>query len=204
MTTSGHAALDALLSEILKREGWPAYTNDPHDRGGPTKGGITQATLAAWRGRPVTPDEVSELQEAEARNIYLYRYVRAPGFAEISDELLRHQVVDAGVLHGPRRAARWLQEALGDVAVDGQVGALTLGSLGQRDPHSVGLLFCRQRLVFLGRILADNHGRRRRGETAEDWSRFSAGWINRASSFLELEALAGSRAREAERWTSNA
>ena len=35
-----------IVDEILRREGWPKYTNLAADRGGPTKGGIT---LGAWR-----------------------------------------------------------------------------------------------------------------------------------------------------------
>nr|WP_222532573.1 glycosyl hydrolase 108 family protein [Azospirillum sp. 412522] len=44
---------EAIIDTILRREGWPRYTDRPSDRGGPTKGGITLATLTNWRKRPV-------------------------------------------------------------------------------------------------------------------------------------------------------
>ena len=36
--------------------------------------GITQGTLAAWRGRPVSIEEVRALTEEEAREIYRANY----------------------------------------------------------------------------------------------------------------------------------
>ena len=72
---------EAIIDTILRREGWPRYTNRPSDRGGPTKGGITLATLASWRKRPVTATDVAALDEAEVRAIYRARYIEEPGFA---------------------------------------------------------------------------------------------------------------------------
>src|SRR3990167_11048904 len=100
--------MEPILAHIFQIEGWPAFTDDPTDRGGSTKGGITLAALQAWRGRPTTKAELRNLTKAEAGDIYRSRYI-AP-FEAVEDELLRWQVVDAGVLSGPARAARWLQE----------------------------------------------------------------------------------------------
>lgn len=179
---------EAIIQEVLEREGWPAFTDDPHDRGGPTKGGITLARLRAWRGEPVTVADLMLLEEEEARAIYAEIYVTGPRFDEITDPLLRGHVVDCGVLHGTDRAARWLQSAIGGLTVDGRVGRLTLGALAMADPHRVGLELAGIRIRFLGRILSSNYRERAAGRTSRDQSRFAAGWLNRATHFLDLEA----------------
>lgn len=90
---------DAILDAILLRE--RGYVDDPVDRGGCTNRGITRATLSAWRGRPVTCDEVKALTEYETREIYRDRYL-AP-FASVSVEV-KPQVVDIAVNSGVMRA----------------------------------------------------------------------------------------------------
>ena len=133
-------ALDRIIDAVLAKEG-AAYTNNPSDKGGPTKYGITQAALAAYRGVLVTPDDVARLTEAEARAVYYRNYITAPGFDKVAevDPDVGAEVVDAGVLSGQGRAALWLQVALNalnrqakdyaDIREDGAVGPSTLVAL---------------------------------------------------------------------------
>jgi len=90
-----------VLHEILDREGWPAYTEHPNDKGGPTKGGITLRTMESWRGRRCTRAELKRLQEEEALAILRRRYVEVQGINTLSDGDLQEQVIDTGVLSGP-------------------------------------------------------------------------------------------------------
>lgn len=169
---------DPIVDHILESEGWPKYTNHAADRGGPTKGGITIATLREYRGRSVTVQELQKLGESEARQIYSKRYITDHGFDKIKDELLRWQVVDAGVLSGQTRAARWLQEAAG-ADVDGRVGPNTLASVNGQNPHVLAIRFCAIRTRALMRLVTND-------PTQAVWA---AGWANRATSFLDKEAL---------------
>jgi lysozyme family protein len=89
--------VEEILENILRREG-STYTDHPKDKGGPTRFGITQRTLAAWRQTPVTPEDVMKLSKAEAKDIYRERYV-APFEGEVVPSVLP-QVVDIAVLHG--------------------------------------------------------------------------------------------------------
>lgn len=184
-------SLDALLDEILRKEGWPKYTNLPNDRGGPTKGGITLSTLRAWRKRPTTSADVRDLEEDEARAIYRAQYVEDHGFDGIEDPLLLEQVVDCGVLHGQGRASRWLQEAANlqgaGVVADGKVGPGTLAAVNALDPQALGVLLACIRLRFMGEIVSSNYKARRAKKTSRDQSEFALGWIRRATSFLEEE-----------------
>lgn len=167
----------AIVDHILKSEGWPKYGNDPNDRGGPTKGGITLGTLQDFRGRAVGVEELQNLTEAEAREIYEWRYIVTPKFDQIADDLLRLQVVDAGVLSGPGRAVQWLQEAAG-VAIDAALGPRTLAAVAAQPAHAVALRFAAARIAGLARIVSRDPSQ----------SKFVLGWMNRATSFLTHEA----------------
>jgi len=102
--------VDALIDRLLVREG--GYVNHAADRGGPTNFGITQATLSAWRGRPVSPEEVRAMDQSTARAIYRDRYLTRPGFDGIQDPELQEFVFDYAVNSGPGAAAKGLQTAL--------------------------------------------------------------------------------------------
>jgi len=98
------------IARLFESEG--GYVDDPADRGGPTKYGITLPTLAEQRGRPVTKADLIALTCDEAAVVYRDLY-----WAKIQgDDLpsgVDYAVFDAAVHSGPRQAARWLQDALG-------------------------------------------------------------------------------------------
>lgn len=115
---------DDIIDGIIKREG-SNYTNDPTDKGGPTKFGITIQTLGDYHhDDAVTAEEVMALTETEARAIYQSMYVERPGFTQIKSDNLRAFLVDWGVNSGPRTAIKALQSRLG-IQADGILGALT-------------------------------------------------------------------------------
>ncbi len=127
--------IDAVIEEVLAREG--GYVNNPADRGGPTNFGITQATA---RQSGYTGD-MRQLPRALAKDIYLRRYVIAPGFDAVGSisAPIGAELVDCGVNMGPSTAARFLQRALNalnrggrdyaDIAADGQAGPATRDAL---------------------------------------------------------------------------
>jgi lysozyme family protein len=111
------------------------YTDIPGDNGGPTKYGITLATLAKNRpGQTVTAADVQSLTLAEATAIYRARYVTGPHFDTVIafDPQLASYVVNAGVMSGPSVAAVMLQrvinvmnlrgKAYSDITADGNFG----------------------------------------------------------------------------------
>jgi len=168
----------AIIDHILKSEGWPQYTNDPADKGGATKGGITLETLSNWRGKTATEDDVRNLTESEAREIYEWKYILIPKFDQIADDLLRLQVVDAGVLSGPGRAIQWLQDCVG-VTVDAALGPRTINAVNVQPAHVVALKFAAARIVGLARIVT-------RDPSQAKWC---LGWMNRATGFVTQEAI---------------
>lgn len=132
--------IDDLISDVIRVEG-SKYTNDPKDSGGPTKYGITQATLARYRKRPVSASEVAALTEPEARAAYRMLFVDEPGYGPVMaiSEAIAAELVDTGVNTGPSRAITWLQQSLNvlnrngrdfaDITEDGKFGPGTLAAL---------------------------------------------------------------------------
>lgn len=169
---------DDILDMIIRNEG--GFVNHPDDPGGATKYGITRKTLQAWRGAPVAIDDVKALTKDEAREIYRERYARKPRFSDIRDERLRAQVIDAGVLAGPRQAAKMLQRAAG-AADDGIVGPNTLRAVNRADPVVLNNRVMVERIKHLAKTAARR--KNGRGEPI-DQRAFLVGWMNRATKFL--------------------
>lgn len=165
---------DDIIDDVLRREG--GFVDHPNDRGGATNFGITRTTLAEWRGKPVTVDDVRALTQVEARAIYQNLYVTRPGFTHIRDAALRGVVVDAGVHHGPVRAARWLQHAVG-ATEDGVIGPRTLAAVNAADADDVIDRVVALRLRFIAGIVARDPSQ----------AVFLVGWVARATEPL-LEA----------------
>jgi lysozyme family protein len=162
--------INEIITDILKAEGWDTYTNRPNDRGGPTKWGITEA---AYGG------DVRNITEAEARLFYHRKYIIEPRFDEINPTFLLALVVDAGVNHGPKRAAKWLQRAVG-ATQDGRVGAQTLAAVRGQDPIVTSLKFLSYRVKFYGYLVTRDPSQ---AEFAHGWNNRAAKWIERVADY---------------------
>ena len=170
-----------VIADVLRREG-SKFTDDPHDRGGPTRFGITVKALCAYRRAaggfvPKTVDEIREaiksLTKAEARAIYQRDYIDKPRFGEIKHPELRALVIDTGVLHGRHRAARWLQ-GVAKVKADGWVGDITLGAVNGRS----------WRPIYLGLLARRYSGFAAFVKSKPSQLKFLKGWTSRANEFL--------------------
>ncbi len=170
-----------VIADVLRREG-SKFTDDPHDRGGPTRYGITVEALCEFRRRaggfvPKSVDEIraaiKSLTKAEARAIYQRLYIDKPRFGEIKHPELRALVIDTGVLHGRHRAARWLQ-GVAKVKADGWVGDITLGAVNGRS----------WRPIYLGLLARRYSGFAAFVKSKPSQLKWLKGWINRANEFL--------------------
>ena len=156
-----------IIAGVLDREG-AEYTDDPVDRGGATRWGITQDTLSEWRGKPVSKDAVAALTRAEAAEIYEHLYLVRSGFLHLVDERLRVLVLDWAVNSGIGTATKALQRVLG-VPVDGVCGPVTLSAANTSDPTAVLKQLGRQRQQFYVSIVKRD----------PEQIRFLAGWLGR-------------------------
>lgn len=153
----------ACLTLVLVNEG--GYSDLASDPGGATNRGITRATLASWRKRPVSKAEVRALSRDEAAAIYRARYWDAvrgddlPAGVDLA-------AFDWAVNSGPRRAILGLQRAVG-AEPDGSMGPLTLAATRASDPRLVVRQLCAARLSFLERL--------------RTWRAFGRGWKARVA-----------------------
>jgi len=115
--------LDQIVDLTIKAEG--GYVNDPADRGGATKYGITQAVARAngYSG------DMRDLPLSVARDIYKREYTIKPGFADFPSEVAA-ELFDTGVNMGTATATKFLQRAVNalsgaGIAVDGKMGPAT-------------------------------------------------------------------------------
>jgi len=117
-------SVEEMITAILRREG--GFVNHPNDRGGATKYGVTRKTLSQWLQRPASIQDVRNMTEAQARDIYETRYYVAPRISTLPD-MIEPFVFDCSINHGPRRAIKLVQQVVnkagfGPVDVDGVIG----------------------------------------------------------------------------------
>ena len=161
-----------IFDRLIKREG--GYVDHPDDAGKATKFGITLDTLSRWRRSRVTTAAVKELTKREAREIYEAQYFFGPHIHLIASPRLREHILDCVVLHGPKRAIRWLQELAGAQPADGIIGPVTAAAVSAMDTRTLNNLLMRRRCRYMARRVT------RKPSQAV----FAAGWIRRATSFL--------------------
>lgn len=163
------------LETIFKHEG--GYVDHPDDPGGATNMGITHKTLAAWRGNPVTRDDVRNMSREEAGEIYRANYWNALSCDALPSgvDLV---VFDFGVNAGVSRAAKLLQRIV-HVEQDGQVGPITVGAAKAIDAEHI--------------VSSFSDGRMEHYRSLRIWDTFKNGWTRRTKETREA-ALAMIRA----------
>jgi lysozyme family protein len=177
--------IDAIIGRVIARES-ALFTNNPNDSGGPSKYGITQASLSRYLGRPATVLDVQTLDEKTAREFYFWQQVHEPEFDAIAaiDEFVGAELIDTGTLCGPARAATFLQVCLNalnqqgkvyaDIHEDGDAGPATRAALrayiAQFKSEGVQVLIAAMNCE-LGHFLIDLSRRRPKDEE------FVRGWL---------------------------
>jgi lysozyme family protein len=178
-------SVEQMIDDVIRREG--GYVDHPQDRGGPTNFGITQATLARHLGRPVSAEEVRQLERSVAAEIYRREYYEEPRLDTLPARVQAF-VFDAAVNHGPGRAIHFVQlvcnaAGFGPLAVDGACGPLT-GRVAAEADQAMGdwllAALVEERRNFYLALVARDPGQRV----------FLNGWLNRLAEFdVPMERL---------------
>lgn len=151
------------LDIVFVHEG--GFADHPDDPGGATNMGITHKTLAAWRGQPVTKEDVRAMQREEAGEIYRANYWNALS-CDALPAGVDLVVFDFGVNAGVKRAARLLQKLV-HVDPDGQIGPITVGAARTLEADHI--------------INAFSDGRMDHYRSLGNWETFKNGWTRRTT-----------------------
>lgn len=176
-------ALQVIANTIVTEGG---FVNNPADKGGPTKYGITQATYNAEG----YPGSVENCTVDQATAIYSAKYWNRPNFSAIDavDSSLTERLFDWGVTSGPMTSTKALQRALNvlnrnaldwpDLIQDGVAGNMTVYCLNQlvKRRGADGLKVIRGMVQSLQSVFFINIA-----ETEPTQETFEYGWqLNRA------------------------
>ena len=177
------------LTHVLEMEG--GWSHDPADPGGATNFGITLKAYAAYRKEPVSTrmiDELARIDHATVRAIYETNYWLA-AHCDGLPEPIAFMHFDAAVNHGPARAAKLLQAALG-VPEDGEIGPDTLATAADADATPILTRYADLRRAFYRNLPTFDH--------------FGRGWLARVDKTLaRAEALAGASANPSPKETNS-
>lgn len=181
MPVTETARFERCLDEVLRHEG--GYVDHPKDPGGATNLGVTLGTAKA-HGLDMDGDgdvdkiDVRNLKPRDVRPVYRKAYWLAVGCdgLQAGVDLM---VFDLAVNSGTKRAALFLQEAVGAKA-DGKVGPMTLGAARAIPPTE------------LVKRLRDRRERFYRG--LPTFGTFGRGWMRRLNE-VNAKATEWARAR---------
>lgn len=159
---------------LPQNDGQPLHTT-PGDRGGATAWGVTLESYAAWRSdhgiRPTTEADLAAATKDDLATLIQSRYWNAVqgDHLPVGADLL---VYDFGYGSGPGTSAKLLQEVVGGLRIDGQLGPVTLAAVARVN-----------RLDLIRRLSARHEAYY---ESLADFHLFGRGWTTRNSARLQL------------------
>ncbi len=166
------ANIDKLIPHILKWEGGAKFTNDPLDRGGATKYGITLNTLISIhydvnKDGKVSVDDVKALQLDDFKKILKSQYWDKWQADKINNQSLANLLVDW--LWGSGKWGIIIPQRLLGVPADGVVGEKTINALNSANQRYIYNKVWQARKEFYEKIVKNNPSQKK-------WLK---GWLNR-------------------------
>lgn len=155
------ADFQTAVAKTLTHEG--GYVNNPADRGGPTKYGVTQSDLPGIDIQSLTPEQAA---------FYYQGHYWKDLYGQINDQAIAEKLFDMGVLFGVKTAVRMLQtsmESEAHLVSDGDFGPETLSDVNQYASLP------QYRATLIQHVINIVHN-------DPSQNVFSTGWVNRINS----------------------
>ena len=171
---------DDAFALTLGHEG--GYADDPADRGGRTKYGITEAVFRDALNRAVISgvSDIRDLTVAQAKAIYRIDYWLGISLHEVRNAGVAAEIFDTAVNMGTASAVRIAQRALNylgeKLAVDGVMGPATLAAVNKwcaRDSRA--LFVCLNGFQFMRYTEITGND--------ESQAKFARGWTKRIQEY---------------------
>ena len=156
------ADFNKAIDKTLAHEGGAKFTDDPTDRGGATKYGISQ--------RAYPNVDIRNLTEQQARDIYKRDYWDRIRADEMTSQAIAENIFDTAVNMGVRTASRLAQVALDIEPADGIIGSQSLKTINAADESSFIANYTIAKIARYTYICNRNKSQKK----------YLLGWINRA------------------------
>ncbi|VAX03465.1 Lysozyme (N-acetylmuramidase) family [hydrothermal vent metagenome] len=156
------ADFNKAIGKTLAHEGGAKFTDDPTDRGGATKYGISQ--------RAYPNVDIRNLTEQQARDIYKRDYWDRIRADEMTSQAIAENIFDTAVNMGVRTASRLAQVALDIEPADGIIGSQSLKTINAADESSFIANYTIAKIARYTYICNRNKSQKK----------YLLGWINRA------------------------
>ena len=153
---------DKAIVKTLAKEGGSRFTDDPVDRGGATKYGISQRSYPHL--------DIRNLTEQQAREIYKRDYWDRVRGDEITSGTIAENIFDTCVNMGVRTGSRLAQLALDIEPADGIIGSQSLAVINQTDEELFISNYTIAKIARYAHICNKDRSQ----------SKFLLGWLNRA------------------------
>lgn len=171
---------DIAFNFIIAKEG--GYVDDPYDKGGATKYGISSRFIKA---NDLKIKDVRELTLLQAKEIYSIFFWHPLKIDKINDSTVQLFLFDTAVNCGKEKAVFLLQESISsisDIAIDGIIGNETIGTCNSitSQPKLRKLLkqlLLSKRIAYYVHVVNVNNSQRR----------FLKGWVNRTLEIFKNE-----------------
>lgn len=167
-------------------------SNDPHDKGGFTYGGISEKYWRGWKGFPIVHSIVAKhngdfkLANKELANnqqvqdlkkaFYMSNFWNVLSLSYINDQQLANNIYDFEVNAGTGESAFAIQKACNDLGcnlkVDGAVGKLTIRAINAINPKQLYDAFNSERLKYY--------------KSLNDWKYYEDSWTSRIIPYVNL------------------
>jgi len=168
------ANIELLAPSIVKWES-DKYVNDPLDKGGPTKYGIT---LATWKSVGVDKDGDGDIDANDVKLLTkgdFSRVLRQYWDRWQADKIFNQSIADILVdwVWGSGKWGIVIPQRLLGLNADGVVGPKTIAAVNAQDPKKFFDQIFAARVKFINDIVANNPSQKK----------FIKGWMNRLNDF---------------------
>lgn len=171
---------DIAFNFIIAKEG--GYVDDPYDKGGATKYGISSRFIKV---NDLKIKDVRELTLLQAKEIYHMFFWNPLKIDRINDSTIQLFLFDTAINCGKERAVELLQNSINSIshiAVDGKIGNETIGTCNTITQNNKNCKLLKQlllssRIAFYIHIVNNDETQRK----------FLKGWVNRTLEIFKNE-----------------